>query len=99
MNKIPTAEEMERSGKYDDYSSMMRAFARMHVKAALEAAKNEVRLKRITGWGTLEYPGPSDIDYINEVSYNTSGHGDSTFTKITVNTSDIIYAYPEKNII
>lgn len=37
MDKIPTWEEMEQSGQYDDYSSMGTAFAEMHVKAALEA--------------------------------------------------------------
>lgn len=30
MNTIPTAEEMEESGEYNDYSSMMGAFARLH---------------------------------------------------------------------
>lgn len=38
MNKIPTAEEMEQSGEYESYTSMMLAFARMHVEAALKAA-------------------------------------------------------------
>jgi hypothetical protein len=37
-NKIPTWEEMEASGNYDDYSSMARTFARLHVKLALKAA-------------------------------------------------------------
>lgn len=41
MDKIPTAEEMEMSGQYDDYQSMMRAFAKLHVKAALEAAAKQ----------------------------------------------------------
>lgn len=36
--KIPTAEEIEMMGEYDDYNSMMRDFAKMHVKAALNAA-------------------------------------------------------------
>ena len=36
--KIPTAEEMEQSGEYDSYSSMMIAFDKLHVQAALEAA-------------------------------------------------------------
>lgn len=41
---IPTAEEMEESGEYDDYTSMMLAFARMHVTAALEAAHRNQQL-------------------------------------------------------
>ena len=44
-DKIPTAEEMEQSGKYDDYTSMMIAFAKMHVEKALEAAQDNVRLR------------------------------------------------------
>lgn len=40
MNKIPTAEEMEQSGKYDDYHSMMIEFTKLHIKAALHAAAN-----------------------------------------------------------
>lgn len=34
---IPTAEEMEMSGDFDDYQSMARALARLHVTAALKA--------------------------------------------------------------
>lgn len=44
-NKLPTAEEMEMSGKYDDYQSMMRAFAKLHVEAALSSALENVRIK------------------------------------------------------
>lgn len=66
MNKIPTAEEMEMSGKYDDYSSMMRAFARLHVTAALEAALKEA---------TIEFE-PNDYDgstaYIDKQSILTA---------------------------
>ena len=35
---IPSAEDMEMSGEYDDYSSMMISFAKMHVQKALEEA-------------------------------------------------------------
>jgi len=35
---IPTAEEMEMSSEYDDYTSMMIAFATLHVQAALKEA-------------------------------------------------------------
>lgn len=41
---IPTAEEMEESGEFDDYTSMMREFARRHVTAALEAAHKQHQL-------------------------------------------------------
>lgn len=32
MEKIPTAEEMEMSGEYEDYTSMMIAFAKLHLQ-------------------------------------------------------------------
>lgn len=32
MDNIPTAQEMEMSGHYEDYQSMMIEFAKMHVK-------------------------------------------------------------------
>lgn len=41
-NKVMTAEEMEQSGQYDDYQSMMIAFAQMHVNAALQEAADNV---------------------------------------------------------
>jgi len=41
--KIPTAEEMEMSDKYDSYQAMMIDFARMHVEAALKAASEQAR--------------------------------------------------------
>lgn len=42
-NKIPTWEEMESSGEYDDYESMARVFAKLHVVAALKAASENAR--------------------------------------------------------
>lgn len=35
-NKILSAEEMEQSGQYDDYSSLAIDFARQHVRQQLE---------------------------------------------------------------
>lgn len=43
-NKIPTWEEMESSGKYDDYGSMARAYTKLHVRAALEAAADNAKI-------------------------------------------------------
>lgn len=45
MNSIPTAEEMEQSGEYESYQQMMIAFAKAHVKAALEAAAEQAKAK------------------------------------------------------
>lgn len=45
MEKIPTAEEMEASGKYESYQSMAIAFAKLHVKAALEVAAKSARIQ------------------------------------------------------
>lgn len=42
---LPTAEEMEQSGEYEDYSSMMTAFAKLHVQAALKSAAEKIKLK------------------------------------------------------
>ena len=54
MNNIPTAEEMESSGEYDDYTSMMIAFAQLHVKAALVAAADNAEL-RTENMGSSEF--------------------------------------------
>ena len=42
MSKIPTWEELESSGKFDDYGSMYRYLCRLHVKQALEAAAEKL---------------------------------------------------------
>lgn len=57
MSKIPTWEEMEQSGEYDDYDSMARQFARNHVKAALETAHRNMQLpKEDLEFILLSYP-------------------------------------------
>lgn len=52
---IMSAEEMEASGQYEDYPSMMRAFAKAHVQAALQAAANNAEID-------VEFGNPYDKD-------------------------------------
>lgn len=44
-NKIPTWEEAEASGKWDDYDSMYRDLCKLHVEAALKSAAKNGKLK------------------------------------------------------
>jgi hypothetical protein len=44
MSEIRTWEEMKSSGEYDDYDTMARAFAKMHVTAALHIASERADL-------------------------------------------------------
>lgn len=50
MTKIPTWEEMESSGEYDDYSSMGIEFAKLHVQAALEIASTKADYKECSSF-------------------------------------------------
>ena len=75
MSKIPTAEEFARYYKIDkegnhqnqDKSSydMMIEFAKMHVKAALEKAANDV--KQISKWGNNDYDSENPVGFTYEV--------------------------------
>ncbi len=40
---IPTWEELEQSGKFDDYGSMYRHLCKLHVEAALKAADSVIK--------------------------------------------------------
>lgn len=44
-HEIPFPEDLESSGEFDDYHSMCVAYAKMHVKAALEAAADRAVVK------------------------------------------------------
>lgn len=50
-NKIPSPEEMEASGDYEDYGSIARTFARLHIRAALKAVheKYNIPLEELHG--------------------------------------------------
>lgn len=50
MSEIKTWEEMESSGKYDDYDTMARAFAKMHVTAALKEASENAKASLGKDW-------------------------------------------------
>lgn len=52
-SKIPTWEEAEASGKWDDYGSMYRDLCRMHV----EAAKKEIAEKGQVSFEPGDYDG------------------------------------------
>lgn len=43
MKKIPTWEEMEQSGMWDDYSSMAREYTKQHLKAQTEAIVDRLK--------------------------------------------------------
>lgn len=47
-DKIPTWEELEQSGKFDDYDSMYRHLCRLHVEAALKAAAKKAKWDAIS---------------------------------------------------
>jgi isopentenyl diphosphate isomerase/L-lactate dehydrogenase-like FMN-dependent dehydrogenase len=69
---IPTAEQMIKSEEFDDTASMMRAFAKMHVKAALNAAVDAamvtVRYEDKEEESSLLHVDPNFIARINQDS-------------------------------
>lgn len=65
-NKLPTAKEFYDAHYSDDAVVMMREFAKLHVKAALEAASEKAERKMTTsGWCNACNRGTT---YINENS-------------------------------
>jgi hypothetical protein len=85
MSEIKTWEEMESSGKYDDYDTMARAFAKMHVTAALKEASENAKASLGKDWISRKeqkiYPGQL-VDSIT----------------IRVNKDSILNSYPLTNI-
>lgn len=80
---VPTAEQMVSSKEFDDVASMMRAFAKMHVKAAVNAIIDAAKV-------TVRYEGKAD-----ETSML---HVDKDFIAM-IDQESIKEAYPLTNII
>lgn len=89
MNKIPTADEFldshpmdENESIHDDCKRNMLEFAKLHVKAALEAVTNNAKM---------------ECNYENG-RYSTDDYYATDYGSITIDKRSILDAYPESNI-
>lgn len=96
MSEIKTWEEMESSGKYDDYGDMAREFARKHVIEALKSALSNAYIEDISlekgdyvkvGDGSYKHEKLNKYVYVIEDYYTSAIKDDS-----------ILNAYPLENI-
>lgn len=60
QTQIPTWEELESSGQFDDYGAMARYWCRLHVKAALQAAADNAKYKVFEMDGNLPFTMDED---------------------------------------
>ncbi len=79
MNKIEDWDEMEASGKYDDYKSMAIEFTKRHINAALKAASENVNTQKECGKN-------SNVDCMAVFCRNCSD---------IISKNSILNAYPE----
>lgn len=90
MDKIPTAEEMEQSGEYDDHQSMMIAFAKLHVKAALKSAAEKAQVMMVSNC--------SDHTPYYGACVSCGRIDNPEIPSESINESSILTAYPPENI-
>ena len=88
MSDIQTWEEMEQSGEWDDYSSMVREYTKRHVTAALEAACKNSKLLVINTEEHREIE--DDEDLLDEYECGSD--------VIHISASSILNTYPLTNI-
>lgn len=99
-NKIPTAEQflIDNFEGYAISDKILIEFAKLHVKAALEAAAS-CKLSIQSGYGTYQEPSSVEFTEKHSVARNISGHGDCSYEIIVPNLRAIISSYPETNIV
>ena len=84
-SEVPSAKEFYDAHYSDDAVVMLRDFARLHVKAALEAAAENADLL-----------ADGERTYINRYIVSDGNHYSET--EIDINKNSILLAYPETNI-